>query len=86
MVGGFFFVIGIVVHIFWVKADWRIRKWGQERTAKDLGVTPVSQVRSATPVGATTRPVAATQSTTTTPVEPVATEQPTETTQESETS
>lgn len=52
---GFGFVVGIIVHLFWVKADWKLRRWGADRTRKDLGVTGVSHV-STTPAGATVRP------------------------------
>lgn len=61
LTGGF--IIGMVTHLLWVKADWRLRRWGHTRTSKDLGVSPVTHI-STTPATATTRPttVAATQS------------------------
>lgn len=46
---------GILVHFLWVKADWRLRRWGHTRTSKDLGLNPVSNI-STTPANATTRP------------------------------
>jgi len=55
------FIVGIIAHLFWVKADWKLRRWGHERTAKDLGVTPVTDVQATTPPGATTRPATTTQ-------------------------
>jgi len=55
MVLTFGFGIGMVVHFLWVKADWRLRRWGHTRTAKDLGVSPVTHI-STTPPTATTRP------------------------------
>ena len=68
----FGFISGVIMHFSWVKADWRMRRWGHERTAHDLGATPVTQIRSTTPVTATTRPVA-------TPAKPVAEPTPEET-------
>lgn len=56
LVLGFGFLVGIVVHLSWVKADWKLRRWGHERTSRDLGLTPVTSVRTTTPVSATTRP------------------------------
>lgn len=64
----FGFVIGIVVHLLWVKADWSIRRWGASRTASDLGVTPVTPI-STTPSTATTRPSPVVAPTVTVPVE-----------------
>lgn len=55
MVGGVFFITGVVVHRLWVKADWSLRKKFASRTQKDLGVTPVTHIAS-TPAIATTRP------------------------------
>ena len=52
----FGFFGGVIAHFGWVKADWKMRRWGHTRTAKDLGATPVAPVRSTTPAGATTRP------------------------------
>ena len=54
-------IVGIAVHFLWVKADWSLRGWGAKRTAKDLGVTPVTISSGTTPLGATTRPVAITK-------------------------
>jgi len=51
------FILGILAHHYWVKGDWWLRRWGQSRTARDLGTAPVTSMPS-TPVGATTRPVA----------------------------
>lgn len=48
-------IVGIFVHKLWVSADWRIRRWGQARTARDLGTVGTTSMPS-TPVGATTRP------------------------------
>lgn len=50
-------VLGFIIYSFWHKADWRLRRWGAQRTASDLGTTPITHV-PATPVGATTRPEA----------------------------
>jgi len=55
---GFGFIFGMIAHFLWVKADWKLRRWGSLRSARDLGATPVSQVRSTTPVEATARPTA----------------------------
>jgi hypothetical protein len=52
-----FLIVGIYVHKLWVSADWRIRRWGQSRTAQDLGIPSMSQFPQ-TPSGATTRPEA----------------------------
>lgn len=58
MVGGVFFITGVVVHRLWVKADWGLRKKFAARTQKDLGVQPVSNIPS-TPAIATSRPAPA---------------------------
>jgi len=49
------FAVGIVALSLWHKADWRLRRWGAHRTARELGTTPTSDV-PATPTYATTRP------------------------------
>lgn len=51
-------IAGIIMHYGWVKADWRLRRWGSERISRDLGTQPISNIPS-TPVGATTRPAVA---------------------------
>ena len=53
-------ILGIAVHLLWVKADWSLRRWGAQRTSQDLGATHVTMSSSTTPAGATTRPAAAT--------------------------
>lgn len=49
------FAVGIFTHKMWVSADWAIRRWGQARTATDLGTVSTTSMPS-TPLGATTRP------------------------------
>jgi len=50
-------VCGVLIYKYWHKTDWWLRRWGQARTAKDLGTTTVTGIPT-TPLGATTRPVA----------------------------
>lgn len=50
-----FYILGNMSHWLWHKADWKFRRWGQQRTASDLGTTLTTSTPS-TPSYATTRP------------------------------
>jgi len=48
-------VFGLLIYKYWHKTDWWLRRWGQARTARDMGTTTVTHLPS-TPVSATIRP------------------------------
>lgn len=51
-------IVGVFVQKLWTRADWRLRRWGANRTRKDLGVSDVRDIGAATPATASTRPPA----------------------------
>lgn len=80
IIGAVGLIGGVLVHLLWVKTDWRLRRWGSQRISKDLGAQPTTNL-PATPVGATTRPPVKTETPVVAPTpktEPVAATPPLE--------